>query len=148
MASQLMAVGMRAVASSYSQIQVTGNNIANANVQGYSRQRAELQTAAARYTGGGFYGAGSDVKTVTRQYDALRTREALGAQAVAKMDEARLQGLSQLEDVFALGEKGIGHATSQFLNALAEVASRPTDVAARHVRCPDGPCATGAQGRR
>ena len=133
MASQLMAVGMRAVASSYSQIQVTGNNIANANVQGYSRQRAELQTAAARYTGGGFYGAGSDVKTVTRQYDALRTREALGAQAVAKMDEARLQGLSQLEDVFALGEKGIGHATSQFLNALAEVSSRPTDVAARQV---------------
>lgn len=133
MASQLMTVGMRAVASNYAQIQITGNNIANANVQGYSRQRAELQTAASRYTGGGFYGAGSDVKTVTRQYDALRTREAMGTQAVAKMDEARMKGLTQLEGVFALGEKGIGHATSQFLNALADVASRPTDTAARQV---------------
>ena len=133
MASQLMAVGMRAVASSYSQIQVTGNNIANANVQGYSRQRAELQTAAARYTGGGFYGAGSDVKTITRQYDALRTREAMSAQAVASMDEARMKGLEQLEGVFALGDKGIGYATSQFLNGMADVASRPTEIAARQV---------------
>ena len=133
MASQLMSVGMRAVAANYAQIQVTSNNIANANVQGYSRQRAELQTVAGRYTGGGFYGAGSDVKTVTRQYDALRTREALGAQAVAKMDEARMKGLTQLEGVFALGEKGIGHATSQFLSAMADVASRPTEIAARQV---------------
>jgi flagellar hook-associated protein 1 FlgK len=133
MGSQLMTVGLRAVAANYTQIQVTGNNIANANVQGYSRQRAELVVAAARFTGGGFIGLGVDVKTITRDYDALRAREAMTAQSVARMEEARLRGLTQLESVFPVGEEGLGHATSQFLNALSDVASRPTDVSARQV---------------
>jgi flagellar hook-associated protein 1 FlgK len=131
--SQLMTVGMRALAANYASLQVTGNNIANANVQGYSRQRVELASAQSRYTGGGFIGMGVDVKTVTRQYDTLRTREAMNAQSMAKMDEARLRGLTQLENAFPVGEEGLGHATSQFLNAMADVASRPTDISARQV---------------
>lgn len=133
MASQLMTVGMRAVAANYSQIQVTGNNIANANVQGYSRQRAELVVADARFTGGGFIGMGVDVQTITREFDALRSREAMTAQSAAKMDDARLRGLAQLESVFPVGEEGLGHAASQFLNAMADVASRPADISARQV---------------
>lgn len=133
MASQLMTVGMRAVAANYAQIQVTGNNIANANVQGYSRQRAELVVADARYSGGGFIGMGVDVKTISRDYDALRSRESMTAQSVAKADEARMRGLTQLESVFPVGEEGLGYMASQFLNAMADVSSRPTDISARQV---------------
>lgn len=133
MASNLMMVGMRAVAANYTALQVTGNNIANANVQGYSRQRAEIEPSAAHSTSGGFFGMGAEVKTVTRQYDALRTREAMHAQSMASMDAARLQGLTQLEAVFPVGEQGIGYAASQFLNAMADVATRPTEIASRQV---------------
>ena len=59
--SSLMVVGTRAMQASYSQLQVTGNNIANANVEGYSRQQAQLNTAWAQYTGSGYYGKGVDV---------------------------------------------------------------------------------------
>ena len=44
-ASPLMSLGMRAMAANYAALQVTGHNIANANVPGYSRQRVELATA-------------------------------------------------------------------------------------------------------
>ena len=46
-ATPLMSLGMRAMAANYAALQVTGHNIANASVQGYSRQRVETATAAA-----------------------------------------------------------------------------------------------------
>jgi flagellar hook-associated protein FlgK len=43
-ASSLMMLGIKAMAANYAALQTTGHNIANANVDGYSRQR-ELATA-------------------------------------------------------------------------------------------------------
>lgn len=133
MASALLTVGMRTVAANYVALQTTGNNIANANVQGYSRQRVEFSAAQSRPVLGGFVGMGVDVKTITREYDSLRAREATQTQSVAKMDEARLRGLEQIEKVFPVGEAGLGQAASGFLNSLADVVSRPTDIPARQV---------------
>ena len=132
-ASQLMTVGLRTVAASYAALQTTGNNISNAHVAGYSRQRVELASAQGRPTGDGVFGMGVDVQTVSRQFDQLRAREAVQTASVAKMDEARLKGLNQLEAIFQVGEGGFGHAATQFLNAVGDVAARPTDIAARQV---------------
>ena len=43
--SSLLNIGSRAMNASYAQLTVTGNNIANANTAGYSRQSVELETA-------------------------------------------------------------------------------------------------------
>ena len=45
-AFNLLSIGSRAMAANYVALQTTGNNIANANVEGYSRQRVEVSTAA------------------------------------------------------------------------------------------------------
>ncbi|MFZ4649812.1 MAG: flagellar hook-associated protein FlgK [Rubrivivax sp.] len=133
MASALLTVGMRTVAANYAALQTTGNNIANANVEGYSRQRVEFSSAQSRAVLGGFVGMGVDVKAITREYDSLRAREATQTQSVAKMDEARLRGLEQIEKVFPVGTAGLGQAASAFLNSLADVVSRPADISARQV---------------
>ncbi len=132
-ASNLMSIGVRALAANYAALETTGHNIANANVEGYSRQRVELQTATGQFTGAGFFGKGVDVATVSRSHDAFLTREAATAKAQAAGDAARLDQLERLEAVFPLGEQGLGHAAGQLLNAMVDLASRPQDASTREV---------------
>lgn len=132
-ASPLMSLGMRAMAANYAALQVTGHNIANASVQGYSRQRVELATAQGQFSGAGYFGKGSDVETVTRSHNAFLTRESMTTASLASMDEARLAQLRQLENVFQTGENGLGYATSEFLNSMSDLASRPGDTSTRQV---------------
>jgi len=131
--SALMSLGTRAMYASYAQLQTTGQNIANANVDGYSRQQVELKTSTGQYTGAGFFGKGVDVATVTRSYDAFLTKEAASSQSLSFFDQTRLDQLQQLENVFATGTDGIGYAAGQFLNAMSDVANNPQDTSARQV---------------
>ena len=132
-ASPLMSVGIRAMAANYAALQTTGHNIANANVVGYSRQQVELATAGGQFTGAGFFGSGVNVTSVSRAHDGFLTREAASARSLSSMDSARLSHLRRLEDVFKQGEMGLGNATSEFMNAMVDVASRPADMASRQV---------------
>jgi flagellar hook-associated protein 1 FlgK len=129
----LMSLGMRAMAANYAALQVTGHNIANASVAGYSRQRVELATAQGQFSGAGYFGKGSDVVAITRNHNAFLTREAMTTQGLAAKDEARLQQLQKLETVFPTGEQGLGHATLKFLNAFSDLANLPADMSSRQV---------------
>ncbi len=131
--SSLMSLGIRAMSANFAALQTTGNNIANANVAGYSRQQVELSTAPGQFTGSGYFGRGVNVDTVSRSHDALLAREAMGAKSLSAMDAARLQQLSRLELIFKPGETGLGHAVNQFLNSMVDVSSRPSDGSARQV---------------
>lgn len=131
--SALMSIGTRAMTASYAALQTTGNNIANANTVGYSRQQVELATAGGMYSGMGFFGRGVDVTTVSRAHDIFLTREAALTQSIAAADGTRLAQLEQLEQVFGIGEAGLGYQSAQLLNAFADIASRPQDPAARQV---------------
>ena len=127
----LLSIGSRAMAANYVALQTTGNNIANANVEGYSRQRVEISTSASQFTGDGNIGRGVDVKAVTRAHDQFLTREAAGAQSTAQMDQARLSALKRLEEAFPTGERGVGHATTLFLNAMSDLAGQPAEQGLR-----------------
>ena len=132
-ASPLMSLGIKAMAANYAALQVTGQNIANANVQGYSRQTADLATAQGQFTGAGFFGRGVDVASVSRAHNEFLTREAASAKSLSAMDTARWQQLSRLEGVFKTGEMGLGYATSELMTAFTDLTSRPNDMATRQV---------------
>ena len=132
-ASALMSLGVRAMFANYTGLQTSGHNIANAGVDGYSRQQVDLQTAIGQFTGAGFIGKGVDVKTVTRLFDQFLSREAMTSTSQSKFDATRLDRLQQLEAVFAGGDDGIGQSAGALLNAMVDLASRPQDLAARNV---------------
>jgi len=131
--SSLLSIGSRAMTASYAALQVTGNNIANANTDGYSRQSVELETGGGQFSGSGFFGKGVDVATVTRAHSDYLTREAATSRAVASADAARSGQLEQLDAVFRTGEAGIGYAAATAFNAFVDVANRPQDDSARRV---------------
>ena len=132
-AFSLMGLGSKAVSAAYAQLQSTGNNIANANIKGYSRQSAQLATASAENTGSGYLGRGVLVTTIARAANMFMTQQVVATRSAAAADSVRRDRLSQLEKVFAGGQAGLGHAATQIFNAFADLAAVPNDLAARQV---------------
>jgi len=129
----LLSVGARAMFANQAALQTIGQNIANANTPGYSRQSVVLTAAPGQYTGAGFFGKGVDIKTVERAHNDFLTKEAASAKATASADATRAEQLARMEKVFPPGTDGLGYAASQFLNAMVDVTSRPSDPSARQV---------------
>jgi len=129
--SMLMQLGTRAMFAAYSQLQTTGQNIANAGTAGYSRQQVILGTTEGQYTGSGFFGRGVTVQSVTRASNMFLTAQAAATKSAAAADEARLGMLRQLEQVFGLGEGGVGYAATRMFNAFSDLAAAPADLSAR-----------------
>lgn len=129
----LSQLGTSALSAAFAQLQTTGNNIANANTVGYSRQQAELSASNGQYTGAGFFGRGVDVTTVTRAHDDFLTQQAALTRSQASADSTRSDQLAQLEKVFGLGEAGLGYSATQFFTAFTDVSTKPQDLTARQV---------------
>ncbi len=133
MGTGLMSIGMRAMFANSAALNVTGHNIANASVAGYSRQQTVVETAQGQFTGAGFFGQGVSVVNVTRAHDQFLTMQAAAAKSLSSMDEARRGQLAQLEDVFPPGSAGLGYAMGDFLNAMSDLSNTPADSSARQV---------------
>jgi flagellar hook-associated protein 1 len=131
--SALMSIGKTAMTASYAALQTTGNNIANANTVGYSRQQVVLADAPSQFTGSGFFGKGVNVTTVSRAYNQFLSSQAMNTGSVSAADSARLDKLTQLENVFPIGEAGLGYAAGALMNSFVDVASKPSDASARQV---------------
>ncbi|MEP7298387.1 MAG: flagellar hook-associated protein FlgK [Burkholderiales bacterium] len=131
--SGLMSIGKTAMTASYAALQTTGNNIANANTPGYSRQEVQFADAPPQFSGSGFFGKGVAVTNVTRAYNQLLTTQAVNTGSVAAADNARLDKLTQLESMFPIGSAGVGYAAGEFLNSFVDVSSTPGDASARQV---------------
>lgn len=131
--SSALNIGSQALTANLSALQVIGHNIANVNTAGYSRQTVEMRSAGYQPLGGFFVGKGVELGTVARMHDAYLTREAQLSSSVASADSERLARLAQLENIFPTGESGLGAAMNDLLNAWSDVASSPTNMAARSV---------------
>jgi len=129
----ILNVGTRALLANQVVLQTTGNNIANVNTPGYSRQTAVLQAVQGQFTGSGYVGKGVEVSTIQRNYSEFLTRQAALASATSSGDSTRADKLKQLEELFPGGATGLGAAINDMLNAFSDVASAPTDLTARTV---------------
>jgi len=131
--SGLLNVASRALMANQTVLQTTGNNIANVNTPGYSRQIEALSTVPGQFSGSGYIGKGVQLDTITRAYDQFLTRQSTLAGAVSSGDTARADKMRQLETLFQGGTNGLGASVNDMLNAFADVATAPTDLTARTV---------------
>lgn len=126
-------IAARALTTNQSVLQVIGNNIANANTVGYSRQSATLEAVAGQRTGHGYFGKGVELTSVKRSYDAFLTKQANSTATVAAGDELRYQKMQQIEALFPLGDGSLGTELNNALNAWVDVQASPSDSTARSV---------------
>ena len=131
--SAILSIGTHALQANQAALQTAGNNIANVNTAGYSRQGVVLNNVAGQFSGSGYYGKGVEVTTVQRMHSEFLTRQAALSSSVSAADTQRLSQLTQLEDIFQGGANGLGASVSDMLNAFSDVAGTPTDLSARTV---------------
>lgn len=129
----LLNVGSRALQANQAALQTAGNNIANVNVPGYSRQKVVLTTVPGQYASSGYVGQGVTVQTIERNFSEFLTRQSRIAASAQSADATRSDKLRQLEAVFQGGPQGLGASINDMLNAFSDVASAPTDMTARTV---------------
>lgn len=129
----LLNIGTRALLTNQQALTTAGNNIANVNTPGYTRQTVSLQSVEGQFAGSGYYGNGVEVATVLRNYDQFLTRQVALTGSISASDTKRLDQLRQLEDLFPTGDSGLGAAVGDMLNAFSDVANAPTDLSARTV---------------
>lgn len=129
----ILNIGTQALQANSAALQTAGNNIANANTQGYSRQRVVLATVPGQFSGGGYIGKGVTIQTIQRNFSEFLTRQSTMATATQSADVTRSDKLKQLQGIFEGGTNGLGASISEMLNAFSDVASSPTDLTARTV---------------
>jgi flagellar hook-associated protein 1 len=118
-------------------IDVAGQNVANANTVGYTRQRADLTAVSATGHGGLFTkidapGWGVEVTSVTRIVDGFvdsRQRDAHAANAYADAVQGAWTGIEQI--VNEPSTTGISAQLSDFWASWHDVVNHPDDAATR-----------------
>ncbi len=124
--SSILNIGRSALQTQQKAITVTGNNIANVNTPGYTRQRVELANDVAVDSTPGQMGGGVKVTEVRRLYDRFITGEIRGESQELGEWEARKQVQDRLEVVFnETDDDGLNKAMSEFWNAWQDLAENP-----------------------
>lgn len=125
-------IGRSALGVSQLAIQTTGNNVANAATEGYSRQVVSLLPTADQNYGSYFVGRGVQIGSIRRQVDgalASRLRSSISQQSLSQTD---LQLLSTVEaSLGTLTDSDLGSQLSAFFGSWSSLSSSPADPARR-----------------
>ncbi len=127
-------IARTAIAAQQAALQTISNNLANAETEGYSRQRAELVPRPAQRLAYGSLGTGTMVGNVVRLrselLDSAYRREA-GTRDAWTM---RYDLLAEAEAIFAEpSDNGLSETLDQFWNAWGDLANSPANGAAQSV---------------
>jgi flagellar hook-associated protein 1 FlgK len=130
--SDILSTGSSALMAFQRALSTVGNNIANVNTPGYSRQRVDLTNRPGQYYGFGFLGNGVQVTNVERIVDNILTGRSL--QSAGEL--GRLTQLSTLASnvatTFSDSATSIAQPMSNFFDGAQAVSSDPTSTAARN----------------
>lgn len=120
-------------------LDVHGQNVANANTPGYTRQRVDLQSVQAlsaptMFSTGLVAGNGVKLVGITRIGDVFLDARVRSETATASFRKAQTAALDRLESTLAEpGGTGVSQALQAFWAGWEDVGNRPDDAAARKV---------------
>jgi len=113
-------------------IEVVGHNIANVQTEGFSRQEVILEANRPRQVGLAFLGTGVRATNITRDFDQFLFNQILGESSTLGNFDIRNTFFQRLETILnESGGVGLNNALSEFFTAFDDLASNPTNLAAR-----------------
>jgi flagellar hook-associated protein 1 FlgK len=115
-------------------METASHNIANANVEGFSRQVVSLTPNLPNYTPQGAVGTGVIVQDISRVRDTLLDVNYRTQTSLASGSAARNDALQQIGDMFGEpSDTGLAATLDAFYNAWSDLANSPTSSAAQSV---------------
>ena len=140
--SDMMGTALSALTTYQRALSTTSHNIANANTEGYSRQRIDTSTRVANQSGSGAIGSGVQVASLRRVFDSFVVDQVRSNTAGLAREETFSSLATRVESVVSDPTTGINSALSRFFNAVQDVATDPSSLAARRVLLGEGDAVT------
>ena len=131
--SNIFDVGSSALNSLQRAISTTGNNIANANTDGYSRQEVEFASRTPNRIGGATLGTGVEVSSIRRAYDQFLTQDVQARTSSSGYYSLYATTAEQIDNLMADPATSISSAMDQFFASMEAVANSPTSQPERQV---------------
>ncbi|MEF3696280.1 flagellar hook-associated protein FlgK [Desulfolutivibrio sp.] len=132
--SSILNIAQSGLRASQLAIEVTGNNIANVDTEGYSRQVLLLEEAMSINYSAGQLGTGVLATQVVRLFDKFIELQYLDKSSTAASYEAAYNALQSVEALFnESNTSGVNSALAQFLSDLQELTLSPENSAVREV---------------
>ncbi len=136
--SSILDIGKSGLFASQACIEVTGNNIANVDTDGYSRRRVELEEALSIDYQPGQLGTGVDAVSVVRFFDKFVEEQYLDKLADSEHYEALYNGLLSVESLFnEANQPGINSQLSTFFSDWQDLTLDPENYPKRQVLIED-----------
>lgn len=130
--SGLMNIAREALATSQAELDTTSHNIANANTDGYTKQKVVTEAATPIQTTYGFLGSGVQIDSIKRVRDAFVDEQATNLNSDLNEATIEQQTMSNVESIF---NDSSGNGLSDQLNALFSafqtLAQNPEDAGLR-----------------
>ena len=133
MAGDILSIGLSGTAASERSIATASHNIANAQTEGFSRQRVQVDTRPPQLTGVGALGTGVKINNIHRIHDEFVSSEMRSNASIANGLQTNYDFTSQVDNMLADPQAGLAPTLSQFFSSINVVANEPSSQSARQV---------------
>lgn len=133
----LLNIGMSGLSASQSSLMTTGNNIANADTAGYSRQQTVQGTKASQQFGNVFIGTGTTLADVRRVYNSYLDAQLQTSTSLNSDSAAYLNQVTPLDKLLSDTGTGLNGALTKFFASVQNVNAKPGDDASRQLLLSD-----------
>ncbi|WP_044409867.1 flagellar hook-associated protein FlgK [Thiomicrospira microaerophila] len=125
--ADMLTIGSIAANNFKKALEVTSHNVANVGTEGYSRQRAILESNSPNVIGGHtILGGGSKVTTVERMYADHIQKQLLTSNGLVKGYEEAIAYAKQVEGIVASNDQGVQEYMQRYFDSLQNLADLPT----------------------
>jgi flagellar hook-associated protein 1 FlgK len=135
--SDITQISVSALQAFQAAINVTSNNIANANTPGYDVESATLTELVPQSDGLTTVGAGVGVSGITRAYSQAAANQLNNSQSTLAQLTALQNYSTQIDNLFGTNLGGVSTALQSFYSAASTVANDPTSTASRQALLSD-----------
>lgn len=114
-------------------LSVTGQNIVNANTEGYSRQSITAETGPSQFIGVGYLGSGVNVNQISRNSEQFLVNQFTNDLSVLGEFEQYLGNVSQVDNLLADPATSVAASLDDFFAALNGVSNNPSGIESRQL---------------
>lgn len=123
--SAALNIGTTGLSTNQKGIEVTGNNVANVNTPGYSKQTLKLSSTPTLQFNGQMIGQGTVVDSISRDGNRFVTKQLIGKNADYGETDAKDIPLAEIERIIGIDDADLSRDIDRFFDAWQELSSNP-----------------------
>ena len=131
--SDVLSIGLSGALMAKRALGTAGHNIANANTEGFSRQRVEVDTRPPQLAGVGAIGTGVQINNIKRIHNEFVASEMRSNASIYNSLQTNYDFTSQVDNMLADPDAGLAPSLQQFFSAINGVANDPSSQSGRQV---------------